>query len=107
VNRDASSGSSEIKNVHASEYPGIIPGLCSSPFWWYLMPDTNGVNFYTVDPDLTFLLCRYLTVEDHHRAQALLTAMGAVASQRMDELAEIANREGPILKHLLHISTRW
>jgi acyl-CoA dehydrogenase len=63
-----------------------------------LMPDTDGVNFYTVDPDLTFLLSRYLTGEDHHRAQEPLTAMGAVASQRMDELAEIANRQGPVLK---------
>ncbi len=63
-----------------------------------LMPDTNGVNFYAVDPDLTFLLSRYLTGEDHRRAQGLLMAMGAVASQRMDELAEIANRQGPVLK---------
>jgi acyl-CoA dehydrogenase len=63
-----------------------------------LMPDTHGTNFYTVDPDLTFLLRRYLRGEDHHRAHELLTTMGAVASERMDELAEIANRQGPVLK---------
>jgi acyl-CoA dehydrogenase len=62
------------------------------------MPDTSGVNFYTTDPDLAFLLQRYLSAEDNHRAQPILTHMGAVASEQMDELAEIANRQGPVLK---------
>src|SRR5215470_5357303 len=62
-----------------------------------LMPDTSGINFYTADPDLAFLLQRHLSGEDDERAQPILTAMGAVASQKMDELAEIANRQGPVL----------
>jgi AidA-like protein len=64
----------------------------------HLMPDTSDVNFYTADPDLAFLLQRYLSAEDNHRAQSILTHMGAVASEQMDELAEVANRQGPALK---------
>src|SRR6266446_5868170 len=62
-----------------------------------LMPDTRGINFYSADPDLSFLLREHLSGEDYERAQGILTEMGAVASQRMDELAEIANRQGPLL----------
>ena len=63
-----------------------------------LMPDTSGINFFTADPDLSFLLQRHLSEEDYERALLILTDMGAVASQRMDELAQIANRQGPVLK---------
>jgi alkylation response protein AidB-like acyl-CoA dehydrogenase len=62
-----------------------------------LMPDTSGINYYRADPDLSFLLRRHLSAEDYERAQGILTEMGAVASQKMDELAEIANRQGPVL----------
>jgi acyl-CoA dehydrogenase len=62
-----------------------------------LMPDTNDSNFYSADPDLAFLLQRHLSEEDYARAQGILTAMGAVASQKMDQLANVANREGPTL----------
>ncbi len=62
-----------------------------------LMPDTKGINFYSADSDLSFLLRRHLSAEDDHRAQPILIEMGAVASQKMDELAETANRQGPVL----------
>src|SRR5256884_6611386 len=62
-----------------------------------LMPDTSDINFFTADPDLSFLLQRHLSEEDYERALPILTDMGAVASQRMDELAQIANRQGPVL----------
>src|SRR6266513_2071010 len=62
-----------------------------------LMPDTSGINFFTADPDLSFLLQRHLSEKDYERALLILTDMGAVASQRMDELAQIANRQGPTL----------
>ncbi|HYU76755.1 MAG TPA: acyl-CoA dehydrogenase family protein, partial [Ktedonobacteraceae bacterium] len=62
-----------------------------------LMPDTSDINFFTADPDLSFLLQRHLSEEDYERALLILTDMGDVASQRMDELAEIANRQGPAL----------
>src|SRR6266496_3526764 len=63
-----------------------------------LMPTTDDINFYTADPDLAFLLRRSLSDNDYERAQKLLTDMGAVASQRMDALAETANRQGPVLQ---------
>src|SRR5436305_10746238 len=59
-----------------------------------LMP---GINFFTADPDVSFLLQRYLSGEDYERALPIVTEMGAVAAQKMDELAEIANRQGPVL----------
>ena len=62
-----------------------------------LMPDTGGINFFSADPDLSFILRRHLLTEDYERAQTILTEMGAVASQRMDSLAEVANRQGPVL----------
>src|ERR1700687_1869724 len=62
-----------------------------------LMPDTSEINFFTADHDLSFLLQRHLSEEDYERALLILTDMGAVASQRMDELAQIANRQGPVL----------
>ena len=61
------------------------------------MPDTRDINFFTADPDLSFLLQRHLSAEDYARALPILTDMGAVASQKMDKLAEIANRQGPVL----------
>jgi acyl-CoA dehydrogenase len=62
-----------------------------------LMPDSKGANFYTTDPNLAFLLKRHLTPEEFARAQDVLGDLGTVASQYMDDLAVIANREGPRL----------
>ena len=63
-----------------------------------LMPETEGINFFSADPDLSFILKRHLSTEDYERAEVILTEMGAVASQKMDSLAEEANRQGPVLK---------
>ena len=63
-----------------------------------LMPETEGINFFSADPDLSFILKRHLSIEDYERAEVILTEMGAVASQKMDSLAEEANRQGPVLK---------
>ncbi len=62
-----------------------------------LMPDTDGINFFSADPDLSFILRRNLSAEDFERAQPILTKMGDIASQKMDSLAEAANRQGPVL----------
>ena len=62
-----------------------------------LMPDSAGVNFYSADPDLTFLLKRALSAEHFEQGQETLEALGAIASQQMDELAETANRQVPEL----------
>jgi len=61
------------------------------------MPDTTGINFFTADLDLSFLLRQHLSAGDYERAQKLLARMGAVASGRMDALADVANRQGPQL----------
>ncbi|HXX77515.1 MAG TPA: acyl-CoA dehydrogenase family protein [Ktedonobacteraceae bacterium] len=62
-----------------------------------LMPSTEGINFFSADPDLSFLLRRHLLAEDYERAEIILTEMGAIASEKMDSLAEDANRQGPVL----------
>jgi acyl-CoA dehydrogenase len=62
-----------------------------------LMPDTSGINFYTADPDLSHLLQHSLSPEDFERAHTILKQMGEVASQKMDGLAQVANRQGPVL----------
>ncbi len=61
------------------------------------MPDTEGINFYSVDHDLAFLLQAHLSTEEFERAQPLLTHLGSVASCEMDELASEADRHGPVL----------
>ncbi|RAQ95155.1 acyl-CoA dehydrogenase family protein [Thermogemmatispora tikiterensis] len=63
-----------------------------------LMPGTEGINFYEADPILEQLLQRHLSPDDYERARPLLLHMGAVASERMDELAAIADRHGPVLR---------
>ena len=62
-----------------------------------LMPETEGINFFSADPDLSFILKRHLSTEDYERAESILTKMGSTASQKMDSLAEEANRQGPVL----------
>lgn len=62
-----------------------------------LMPDTSGINFYTEDPDLSHILRHSLSAADFERAHTILKQMGGVASQEMDELAQVANRQGPVL----------
>src|SRR5438105_2889812 len=61
------------------------------------IPDTPGINFYTADADLAFLLQQHLSVQEFELAHPVLIHMGEVASQKMDPLAEIANRQGPVL----------
>jgi acyl-CoA dehydrogenase len=62
------------------------------------MPDTCGINFFTADPDLSFLLDHYLAPQDVERARPILTNMGAVASGKMVALAVIADQNVPVLK---------
>lgn len=62
-----------------------------------LIPDISGINFYTADPDLSYHMRQSLSTEDFERAQGILSRMGEVASQRMDEFARVADRHGPVL----------
>src|SRR5690242_21764076 len=63
-----------------------------------LMPDTDGINFYLADPDLRFLMQRILSPEDFQRADSVLTSLDEIASQRMDQLAVLADRHRPVLQ---------
>jgi len=62
-----------------------------------VMPATDGINFFDADPDLAFLLKRHLSAEEYEFAETILSQMGAIASQTMDDLSEEANRQGPVL----------
>src|SRR5438105_3348693 len=62
-----------------------------------LMPTTEGINFFSADTDLSFILKRHLSEEDYERAEIILSEMCAVSSEKMDSLAEEANRQGPVL----------
>ena len=62
-----------------------------------LMPETDGINFFSADPDLSFILRQHLSAGDYERAEKILFEIGAVASQKMDGLAVEANRQGPVL----------
>ena len=62
-----------------------------------LMPDTADLNFYTADPDLAFLLRQHLSADEYAQAQPILSRIGAIASQRMEELAATADRQSPTL----------
>jgi acyl-CoA dehydrogenase len=57
----------------------------------------SSINFFRADPDLAFLLRRHLSEENYEHALPILTEMGATAAQKMDGLAEVANRQGPVL----------
>jgi acyl-CoA dehydrogenase len=63
-----------------------------------LMPGSEGINFYSADPNLARLLRRQLSEEDYERAQPILIQMGAVAADQMDRLAAIADQHGPVLR---------
>src|SRR5579864_4008273 len=70
------------------------------------IPNTQSANFYTADHDLAYLLQRHLSEEDFERARPILTDMGMVAAQQMDALAEVANREGPVLHQFDKLGNR-
>jgi alkylation response protein AidB-like acyl-CoA dehydrogenase len=61
------------------------------------MPDTRGINYYEADKHLIFLLHRLMKPEDFARAEPHLRALGKLASEHLDALSAIANKNGPQL----------
>src|SRR5207244_11408168 len=61
------------------------------------MTKTTVINFYTADHHLSQLLVHSLAPEDFEQPNTILKQMGGVASQKMDGLAQVANRQGPVL----------
>jgi acyl-CoA dehydrogenase len=63
------------------------------------MPVTRGLNFFEADANLQFALARHASVEDAERARPLLTELGRVAGNELDELAMVADRNPPQLRN--------
>ncbi|WP_285765971.1 acyl-CoA dehydrogenase family protein [Peribacillus sp. SI8-4] len=61
------------------------------------MPETKGLNFFKEDPNLPFILQRYLSKEDYDHALSYLTELGEIAGTRLDELSRIADKHTPEL----------
>ncbi len=81
----------ETPVLQAPVAPATMPG--NEP----PMPDTRGINYYEADKHLRFLLRRLMKPEDFARAEPHLRALGALASERLDALSAIANKNGPQL----------
>ena len=60
-------------------------------------PDCSGQNFFAIDRGLQQLLALYLPAGNHAALEPHLRRLGALAGGRLDELARIADKNGPIL----------
>lgn len=61
------------------------------------MPDTEGLNFFEEDKNLSLILKRYLSTEDYERALYYLKELGEVAGTRLDKLSRTADKHTPEL----------
>lgn len=64
-----------------------------------IAPDTTGLNFYTADPSLADLLEIHLPEDINRHIQPHLVELGALAGDRLDECARLADRHPPVLYH--------
>lgn len=60
-------------------------------------PDCRGADFFAIDPDIDALSGLYLPSDLRDHLRPHYRRMGALAGGRLDELAEIADRNPPIL----------
>jgi len=63
------------------------------------VPDQQGVNLYSSDPDLGALLSLYVPQELHRHLQPHLERLGALAGGVLDSLALTADKNPPTLEH--------
>ncbi|MEK9721954.1 MAG: acyl-CoA dehydrogenase family protein [Rhodospirillaceae bacterium] len=63
----------------------------------WIAPDCHGANFYDLDPGFRALLKFYLPPDLHAHMTPHLERLGALAGGKLDELARIADRHGPVL----------
>jgi alkylation response protein AidB-like acyl-CoA dehydrogenase len=63
------------------------------------VPDSRGLNLYRADPWLAPLLSLYLPLDLLAHLAPHLDRMGALAGGRLDELAGLADRNPPVLRH--------
>lgn len=70
------------------------------------MPDTKGINFFEIDPNLQFLLNMYLSSDELTKALPYLKELGKLAGDELDELSLDADRYTPELIHYNHKGER-
>ena len=63
------------------------------------IPDSRGINFFTVDPDLGALLKLHLGDARYAELEPQLHALGARVSGELDEWASRADKHPPVLEH--------
>lgn len=63
----------------------------------HISPDCRGTNFWRTDPSLRALLGLYLDGPTLAHLEPHYDAFGAVAGGRLDELAEVADKNPPVL----------
>jgi alkylation response protein AidB-like acyl-CoA dehydrogenase len=86
-------------NVHAkpAKQPVVsraeAPAAAPSP----IAPDCSGQDFYRIDRGLRELLALYLPAGMHAHLEPHFRRLGVLAGGRLDELARIADKNGPVL----------
>lgn len=63
------------------------------------IPDRHGANLFLADPSLATLLQTYLPAEVYRHVEPVFVELGAAAGGRLDDLAQLADRHPPTLKH--------
>jgi alkylation response protein AidB-like acyl-CoA dehydrogenase len=63
----------------------------------HIVPDCAGQNFYAIDRGLRDLLQLYLEPSDFRRLEPHFDRLGALAGDRLDELARAADKHPPVL----------
>ncbi len=62
-----------------------------------IAPDCSGQDFFAIDRGLRRLLALYLPADSRARLEPHMRRLGVLAGGRLDELARIADRNGPVL----------
>ncbi|WP_160112380.1 acyl-CoA dehydrogenase family protein [Salicibibacter kimchii] len=76
-----------IKNRQVPKPDAVVQG----------MHDAHGLNFFETDPNVEFLLRNYVPKDEYERVLPLLSKLGEVAGNEVDELAHEADRNPPEL----------
>jgi alkylation response protein AidB-like acyl-CoA dehydrogenase len=63
----------------------------------HIAPDCRGQNFYRVDASFRDLLSLYMDEDWRTRIEPHFDRMGEIAGGRLDELADVADKHGPVL----------
>lgn len=63
----------------------------------HIAPDCRGQNFYRVDSAFRDLLSLYMDEDWRARIEPHFDRMGEIAGGRLDELADVADKHGPVL----------